>query len=144
MKTLARFLRPFARRKVAAFGLMFVAVALTCAVFAPWIAPYDPTEINAIDRLQRPSAAHWFGTDHAGRDLFSRVVYGARMALLTGFGVVTIALVFGVCTLATMLCVVMLGYYGLKLVRLPWLERYAHALAGCALVACGLAIRLGL
>jgi len=92
----ARFLRPFAGRKVAAFGLVFIGVVAVCAALAPWISPFDPTEMNAIERLQPPSAAHWFGTDHAGRDLFSRVVYGARMALLTGFGVVVIALVFGV------------------------------------------------
>lgn len=55
-----------------------------------------------------------------------------------------IALVFGVCTLVTMLAVVSLGYHGLRLVRLPWLERYGHVVAGLALVACGLAIRLGL
>ena len=96
MSALVTFLRPFAQRKVAAFGLVFVVMVLALAVLAPWIAPYDPIEINAIERLQEPSAAHWFGTDHAGRDLFSRVVYGARMALLTGFGVVVIALVFGV------------------------------------------------
>jgi sulfite exporter TauE/SafE len=55
-----------------------------------------------------------------------------------------VALVFGACTLATMLLVVTAGYYGLRMVRLPWLERYGHALAGLALVACGLAIRFGL
>ncbi len=96
MNALVAFLRPFAQRKVAAVGLAVVVVVLLLAILAPLIAPYDPVEINAIDRLQRPSAEHWFGTDHAGRDLFSRVVYGARMALLTGFGVVVIALVFGV------------------------------------------------
>jgi peptide/nickel transport system permease protein len=60
------------------------------------VAPYDPPEIDAIGRLGPPSAEHWFGTDHAGRDIFSRVIWGARMALVTGMGVVIIALVFGV------------------------------------------------
>lgn len=96
MNALRAFLRPFAQRKVAAFGLIFATVVVVGAVLAPWIAPYDPVAMNAIDRLQPPSATYWFGTDHAGRDLFSRVIYGARMALLTGFGVVVIALVFGV------------------------------------------------
>ena len=96
MKTLGELLALFARRKVAGFGLAFLLLVLTAAVFAPWVAPYDPLAMNAIARLSPPDSAHWFGTDHAGRDLFSRVVYGARMALLTGIGVVLIALFFGV------------------------------------------------
>jgi peptide/nickel transport system permease protein len=91
-----QFLMPFRQRKVAAFGLAFIVVVLFAAILAPWIVPYDPQQIDAIARLSPPSAAHWFGTDHAGRDLFSRVIYGARMALLTGAGVVVIALVLGV------------------------------------------------
>jgi peptide/nickel transport system permease protein len=90
------FLTPFRQRKLAAFGLVFMVIVLLAALLAPWVAPYDPLQIDALARLSPPSAAHWFGTDHAGRDLFSRVIYGARMALLTGAGVVVIALVFGV------------------------------------------------
>jgi peptide/nickel transport system permease protein len=96
MSAVVEFLEPFGQRKVAAFGLAFLVVVLVAALFATWIAPYDPQQIDAIDRLAPPSAEHWFGTDHAGRDLFSRVIYGARMALLTGAGVVAIALVLGV------------------------------------------------
>ena len=96
MRAMLHFLKPFADRKIAAVGLFFIFVMLVCALFAPWIAPYDPGAIDAMGRLSPPSAEHWFGTDHAGRDLFSRVIYGARMALLTGTGVVVIALVFGV------------------------------------------------
>ena len=96
MSAVIEFLTPFAQRKVAAFGLAFLLVVVIAALLAPWITPYDPLQIDAIARLAPPSAEHWFGTDHAGRDLFSRVIYGARMALLTGAGVVVIALVFGV------------------------------------------------
>lgn len=96
MRPLVLFLTPFAQRKVAAFGLAFLVVVVSAAALAPWIAPYDPLAMDALARLTPPNAEHWFGTDHAGRDLFSRVIYGARMALLTGFGVVVIALVFGV------------------------------------------------
>lgn len=96
MSALLAFLRPFARRKVAAFGLLFTVLVVLGAALAPWITPHDPLAMNAMDRLQPPNASYWFGTDHAGRDLFSRVIYGARMALVTGFGVVVIALVFGV------------------------------------------------
>lgn len=86
----------FAQRKITAVALVFLLLVLSSALLAPWIAPYDPLAMNAIDRLKPPDATHWFGTDHAGRDLLSRVIFGARMALLTGFGVVVIALVFGV------------------------------------------------
>jgi peptide/nickel transport system permease protein len=96
MSAVVEFLTPFAQRKVAGFGLAFLTVVLVAAVLAPWITPYDPLQIDAMARLTPPNAEHWFGTDHAGRDLFSRVIYGARMALLTGAGVVVIALVFGV------------------------------------------------
>ena len=96
MTALAEFLSPFAQRKIAAFGLAFLIVVVVSAVLAPWLVPYDPLQIDAIARLAPPSAEHWFGTDHAGRDLFSRVIYGARMALVTGLGVVIIAIVFGV------------------------------------------------
>jgi peptide/nickel transport system permease protein len=96
MKALTAFLAPFAQRKVAAVGLFIITVIIIAAVLAPWIVPYDPLAMDALARLTPPNAEHWFGTDHAGRDLFSRVIYGARMALVTGIGVVIIALVFGV------------------------------------------------
>jgi peptide/nickel transport system permease protein len=96
MRPLIRFLTPFAQRKIAGIGLVIILVMLACALLAPWIAPYDPGAMDAAGRLSPPSAEHWFGTDHTGRDLFSRVIYGARMALLTGTGVVVIALFFGV------------------------------------------------
>jgi peptide/nickel transport system permease protein len=96
MRPLILFLTPFAQRKIAGIGLVIILVMLACALLAPWIAPYDPGAMDAAGRLSPPSAEHWFGTDHTGRDLFSRVIYGARMALLTGTGVVVIALFFGV------------------------------------------------
>lgn len=88
-----------------------VAVFICFALFAPWIAPQDPAHINLADRLQGMSSAHWFGTDELGRDIFSRVVFGARISMLVGVGVVTaslaLALVIGS----------MAGYYGGKLDR---------------------------
>jgi peptide/nickel transport system permease protein len=59
-------------------------VTLACAIFAPLIAPYDPIIQNTSVRLQGPSAEHWMGTDDFGRDLFSRVIYGARTSVVTG------------------------------------------------------------
>ncbi|MDH3659674.1 MAG: ABC transporter permease [Alphaproteobacteria bacterium] len=96
MTAVLDFLSLFRQRWFAAIGLVVIIVIVIAALLAPIIAPYDPLEINALNRLIPPNAEYWFGTDHAGRDLFSRVIYGARMALLTGIGVVVIALVFGV------------------------------------------------
>lgn len=62
-------------------GLVIVVLFLSMAVFAPWIAPYDPVALDVKAKFQTPSAAHWAGTDHLGRDLLSRIIWGARLAL---------------------------------------------------------------
>jgi len=75
------------RRPASAFGTSIVLLFILLAIFAPWIAPYTPTEQIYADARQAPSAAHFFGTDHLGRDVFSRIVHGARSILaLTGLG----------------------------------------------------------
>lgn len=79
---------------VVASLLLLLAILLT-ALFAPAIAPFDPEFVNPADRLDPPSAAHWFGTDDLGRDVFSRVVYGARISLLVGVTVTIGATVIG-------------------------------------------------
>ena len=89
-------LAPFARRPIATLGLVVLVCIVAAAVLAPILAPYDPSKIEPIARLQPPNAAHWFGTDQFGRDIFSRVIYGSRLALLIGVGVVSFALVTGV------------------------------------------------
>jgi peptide/nickel transport system permease protein len=63
-------------------ALVLVVGFLVTAALAPWLAPYSPTKIDVLHKLQGPSAAHWFGTDHLGRDLLSRIIYGARTALM--------------------------------------------------------------
>jgi peptide/nickel transport system permease protein len=83
-------------RPLTALGLIFLLVVVVFALASPLIAPYAPLEIEPTSRLAPPSAEHWFGTDHFGRDTFSRVVYGARLALLIGLGVVAFALATGV------------------------------------------------
>ena len=100
-------LRRVARHNVlATAGAVMVLVFLVCALGAPWIAPYDPAHIDLPQRLTGPSPAHWFGTDELGRDLLSRVIYGARLSMLVGSCVVaaslTLGLIFG--SIA--------GYYG--------------------------------
>jgi peptide/nickel transport system permease protein len=91
----ALFAKLFRRRLVLAGAVILGAVALL-ALFAPWLTPYDPMALKILDRLQSPRAAHWFGTDELGRDVFSRVIFGARYSLLIGALVVLISTVGGV------------------------------------------------
>lgn len=65
------------------------------AVFAPYLAPYDPSAQDPLARLEGPSAQHWLGTDHFGADIFSRLIYGARVSLQVGFGAIILAGVVG-------------------------------------------------
>lgn len=88
--------RPAASRPMTALGVLFLLIIVMFAAFSPWIAPYPPDLIDPVNRLQPPGAGHLLGTDHFGRDTFSRVVYGARLALLIGVGVVLFALATGV------------------------------------------------
>ncbi|MEL6116034.1 ABC transporter permease [Photobacterium sp. SP02] len=74
-------------------GLLILLCA--AAVFAPWLAPYDPAQMNFAHKLQAPNAAHWFGTDNLGRDIFSRVLYGAQVSLTIGFATVVFSLLIG-------------------------------------------------
>lgn len=90
------FLRSLVKRKIALTGAGVVGLILVMALFSPFIATHDPMGLDPRVRLQGPSVAHWFGTDHFGRDLFSRIVYGARLTLIGGMGVVVYSVVFGV------------------------------------------------
>ena len=85
-KRFVRFWREFIRRRpLGAFGLLLVVVMILSAIFADRIAPYDPTALSFKDLLLPPSPEHLMGTDNFGRDVFSRLVYGSRTALLLGF-----------------------------------------------------------
>ena len=83
------------RRKIlwAAFSILFLVIIL--AAFTPWLAPFSPYETNPVNRLQAPSTDHWLGTDRYGRDVLSRVIYGARLSMLIGLSVSVIVLVIG-------------------------------------------------
>src|SRR3974390_184085 len=87
-------------------GAAMIVVLVVLALFAPWIAPQDPAHIDLPARLMGPSSPHWFGTDELGRDILSRIIYGARISMLVGTCVVatslTLGLIFG--SIA--------GYYG--------------------------------
>ena len=83
---LARALN-FARRKpLGTIGLIIVVVFALAGIFADWIAPFDPEENDFASMMFAPSFTHWLGTDQFGRDIFSRLVFGARTAMIVGFG----------------------------------------------------------
>jgi len=84
------------RRPEACIGLILVLGAVLMALLAPWIAPYDPLAIDLARKLMPPSAAHWMGTDQNGRDILSRIIWGARPSLTVGVLAVTIGVLGGV------------------------------------------------
>ena len=88
--------RKLKRRRAAMVGLAVVAMFVVAALFAPWLAPFDPVETSWSAIRQAPSSAHWFGTDDIGRDVLSRVIWGTRASLLAGVVAVSIALALGV------------------------------------------------
>jgi len=83
------------RHPTIAAGGALMLLMLAMAVFAPYLGTVDPTALATTQRTRPPSAAHWFGTDMLGRDLYSRVVYGARVSLTVGFAVATLASIVG-------------------------------------------------
>ncbi len=88
--------RRLLRRRGAMLGLVVVLLFVVLAVFAPWISPQDPIAASWSAIRKAPSAAHWFGTDEIGRDVFSRVIWGTQASLLAGVVSVTISLLIGV------------------------------------------------
>jgi len=91
---------------LATSGAALIVVFVVLALFAAWIAPQDPAHIDLPARLMGPSAAHWFGTDELGRDVLSRVIYGARISMLVGTCVVATSLTLG------LILGSIAGYYG--------------------------------
>lgn len=102
------FFYRFSRNKLAVFGLIFIVFIILVAVFAPYLAPYGYDDQNVSIRLTKPNSEHWFGTDDLGRDVFSRMIYGARVSLSVGISTTAIsmfiALIIGMIS----------GYYGGK------------------------------
>jgi peptide/nickel transport system permease protein len=100
------FLRTFFSNRLAVFGTAVMSIFILMAIFAPLIAPYDPLEQDLIDKFAPPSPAHLMGQDELGRDIFSRVIYGARISLTAGLAAVAIA------TGAGTIIGVVSGYFG--------------------------------
>ena len=112
MSTTAISLQRAARHNVlASTGVVLVTLFVICAVFAPWIAPQDPAQIDLPTRLAGPSSTHWCGTDELGRDILSRLIYGSRISMLVGSCVVAASLTLGLIVGS------IAGYYGGRIDR---------------------------
>jgi peptide/nickel transport system permease protein len=99
-------LRAFNTNKTSWVGLVIFLVILVLAILAPWIAPHDPIEQDIFSKLQSPSATYWLGTDYYGRDIFSRLLHGARYSLIIGIAATFFAMVLG------SIIGIVSGYYG--------------------------------
>ncbi|MDR7866369.1 MAG: ABC transporter permease [Sporomusaceae bacterium] len=106
---LREFVTRFYGSSSAMIGLCMLVVLVLCAVFAPTLAPYDPNSSNLPNALKPPGAGHLLGTDELGRDILSRLLYGARISLLVGVEAVALALVCGVILGSVA------GFYGRKI-----------------------------
>ena len=100
--------RLFRDKPLGAIGLVIVLVFLFCGVFADWLAPFGMNQISPVNRLKPPSARFWFGTDHLGRDMFSRVLYGAQLSVIIGLSAASIA------TFISVALGIVSGYFGGK------------------------------
>lgn len=127
------FVRKFLANKGAVIGLAVLVVFILAALLAPWIAPHDPLKANFLAVRKAPSLVYWLGTDELGRDLFSRLLWGARSSLVAGGVSVAIAMVIGV-PLG-----LLAGYFGGKLDAV--ISRIMEALLSCPFLV--LAIALG-
>jgi ABC-type dipeptide/oligopeptide/nickel transport system permease subunit len=104
----ARIWKRFKRYRPGLFGLAFILLLVLMAIAAPLIAPYSPESVDTKLRGDGPTGIHWLGNDDIGRDILSRIIYGARVALIVGVGATTIAVTIGVLVGATA------GYFGGK------------------------------
>ena len=124
--------RRLLRRPAAVFGLAFIALFVALALAAPIVAPYDPLATSWSAIRKAPSAAHWFGTDEIGRDVASRVIWGARASLLAGVVSVLISLSIGVPV------GLLAGYAGGKVDML--ISRLTDALLACPFLTLAIAL----
>ncbi|MXP65922.1 ABC transporter permease [Roseomonas sp. M0104] len=112
----SRLRRRLRRYGPAWLGGAIVLAWILVALLAPWIAPYPPDAVDVTSRLLPPSAAHWMGTDTLGRDVFSRLLHGARLSLFAGFTVVLLGAAFG--TLVGIVAAWARGWWDEALMRL--------------------------
>jgi peptide/nickel transport system permease protein len=127
-----RFVRVFFGRKLVLFGLIIIFMLVVFAIFAPFIAPYDPYELHMSKAYQAPSSEFWLGTDSTGRDQLSRIIYGCRTSLLVGISTIFLGASIGL-SLG-----LLAGYYG-GIVNLV-IMRFVDALMSFPLILFTLAI----
>jgi peptide/nickel transport system permease protein len=101
-----RFLKVFFSRGVVVLGMFIIILFIVAAIFAPWLAPYDPDKIDMNNALLQPGKAHWLGTDALGRDTLSRTIYGTQISLIIGLVVVVLGSIVG------MMLGLIAGYFG--------------------------------
>lgn len=109
VKAIVNFYTRFKKNKSALIGTSLIIILFLTAIIGPYVFPLDLKEINYIVKFQGPSAEYWFGTDHHGRDIFSRVVHGLRITLIIGLTATIIGGVLGI------LIGIISGYYGGKI-----------------------------
>src|ERR1700744_5092505 len=85
----------FRRWRLVILGGLLVGTVLLAAIFAPYVAPYSPLDLDVVQMLQPPSSAHWLGTDELGRDVLSRAIYAARISMEVSLIAVTVGLIGG-------------------------------------------------
>src|SRR5687768_18429485 len=93
--TLGRFRDALRRHPTAIAGGIVLAAMILVAALAPWLGTTDPQAVEPVNRLKQPSGEYWFGTDMLGRDVYSRVVYGARVSLAVGLAVAFLSTLIG-------------------------------------------------
>jgi peptide/nickel transport system permease protein len=93
--TWQRFRDAFRRHPTAIIGGAVLLLMILIAVFAPWLGTVDPQAVEPVRRLKPPSAEFWFGSDMLGRDVYSRVIYGARVSLVVGLAVAVLSILIG-------------------------------------------------
>ncbi|GGB07458.1 ABC transporter permease subunit [Macrococcus hajekii] len=76
-----KVIKGFGQQKMIIFSVTVLIILILVALFAPWLAPYNPLKVDLPERLQSPSVQHWLGTDHLGRDMLSRLIHGTRISL---------------------------------------------------------------
>ncbi len=126
------FLRKFKKQRLALIAAVFVMILVACAVFAPWLVPFDAEDYFDYDALNAPpSMAHWFGVDALGRDILSRVLMGARISLAAGLLSVAIGAVIGT------FMGLMAGYYQ------GWWDRITMRISDVLLAFPGMLLAIG-
>ncbi|OUM98294.1 MAG: glutathione ABC transporter permease GsiD [Firmicutes bacterium ZCTH02-B6] len=130
--TRGQILRRVLRNRKAVAGAILLAIIVLAAIFADYIAVHDPYTQNLRNRLQPPSGEHWLGTDQFGRDMFSRIVHGARISLRVGF------ISIGIALLAGGMMGLLAGYYG------GWLETIFMRLVDIMLALPGFLLALAI